>query len=190
MRSSVHQLTSRPTIVRASVQVGKAGYIRVFRMIRYRYFLLFLLSAGPLQGVWAQCPADSELDVRMEVVRVADLRTKPVDFGTILINGDSGSVVMDRNGALRLNGGVIQALGYPQPGELTIDSDRGISAGITFDSIVDMGGGVEFRPQVSRRKVNLNGAPETIRIFGEMRFPMATQSGEHTGLLILRVTYY
>lgn len=149
-----------------------------------------LLLLGPIQSATAQSPADVDMSIHMDVVRVADLRTTPIDFGSILINGDSGSVVMDRHGSLHFSGGVIQTQGFAQMGELTINSDRGITASIGFDTVVDMGGGVEFRPQASRTRVTLNGMPETINIFGEMLFPVATQSGKHAGLLNISVTYY
>lgn len=151
--------------------------------------LCLLLLPGLIQSAGAQSLVEVDMDIQMDVVRVAELHATAVDFGTILINGESGSVAMDRHGSLRFSGGVIQTQGFPQVGELTINADRGISASISFDSMIDMGGGVEFRPQASRTLVNLNGTSETIRIFGEMLFPMATQSGKHTGLMTITVTY-
>jgi len=147
-----------------------------------------LLAITPIT-LTAQTPFDADMSVQMDVVRVADLRAIPIDFGTILINGDAGSVVMSRTGNLRFSGGVIQTQGFPQVGELIIDADLGITATIDFDPVVDMGRGVEFRPIASRRMVMLHGTPEHIYIYGEMRFPIATQSGSHTGLLAITVTY-
>lgn len=158
-------------------------------MCWFRPTLSFLLLLGLIQTADAQSPFDGEMDVRMDVVRVADLQATAIDFGTVLINGDSGSVVMDRQGSLRFSGGVIQTQGFPQVGELIIDADNGVTASISFDPVIDMGGGVQFRPQASRTLVNLHGTPEKILIFGEMLFPMATQSGTHTGLLAITVTY-
>lgn len=125
----------------------------------------------------------------MDVVRVAALSVLPIDFGTVLINGKSGSVTMAATGAMSYNGGVIQIQGFPQVGELTLDGDNGVMATISFPNVVDMGDGVEFRPQADKTILTLSGSPEKVRIFGEMQFPNATTSGNHIGLLSIDVTY-
>jgi hypothetical protein len=174
---------------RANQFAGKAGLeMNGFRFCGLAALaLLSLLMASP--PLIAASPYGADMEVRMDVVRVANLSVLPVDFGTVLINGESGSVMMGAAGDLNYSGGVIQVQGFSQPGELTLDGDSGITATISFPALVDMGNGVTFRPQADRTMVMLNGGPETVLIFGEMIFPNATTSGSHLGLLPIEVTY-
>ncbi len=142
----------------------------------------------------AQDPTtETEIDIRLEVYRAADLEVTPIDFGTVLINGDSGTLEMDSTGMLRFAGGILQVfdgpLGSAQAGTLTMDANAGATANITLDATVDLGSGVTFTPEIGSTAVAMNGGPVTVNVYGTVEFPANTQSGNYDGLLTVNVSY-
>ena len=135
-------------------------------------------------------PTSAEMEVRVDIERAADLSVTPIDFGTILINGDAGSVNMDVNGGLAPSGGVLQTYGSPQTGSLTIDANSGSVATITMDPTVALGtAGVVFTPAADTTTVNLTGDPATVTFHGTVDFPAGTDTQSLAGLLNIDVSY-
>jgi hypothetical protein len=153
-----------------------------------------LLVAPSVAGIPPSVPsvapggAQAGMDVRFSVFRVADLQVTPVDFGSIMVNGQSGRVDMDGNGNLTYSGGVIQVSGFPQTGVLTLDGEN-VTANIMIDPRVEMGDGVAFLPSASAASVQLTGRPATVRIFGTILLPAGVPTHEYRGVLKINVTY-
>ena len=138
----------------------------------------------------AATPTSAEMEVRVDIERAADLVVTPIDFGTILINGDAGQVNMDQAGAITSAGGVLQTYGTPQAGTLTIDANNGAVATVTMDPSVALGTeGVVFTPTADTTTVNLDGTPSTVTVYGVVDFPADTQTQSLTGLLNINVSY-
>lgn len=150
--------------------------------------ILFIFIHCIVFPISSYADQDTDLEIRLSTSRVADLETTPIDFGSILINGDPGQVVMDANGIVNFSGGVIQVLGFPEVGTLTLDAENTIAT-ITLEPKVDLGGGVVFEPISSQSTVNLFGVAETIKIFGSIDFPANTRSGNYDGILTINITY-
>jgi hypothetical protein len=147
-------------------------------------------------SVFAAPPAEADdfaatrahMGIRFSAYRVADLQVTPIDFGSILINGQSGRVDMDSNGSVSFSGGVVQVSGFSQAGTLTLDGD-GVIATIALDPRVDMGDGVTYTPTASTSNVQLTGKPETVYIYGTINLPAGIRTNEYHGVLNIRVTY-
>jgi hypothetical protein len=139
---------------------------------------------------FAATPTSAEMEVRVDIERAADLSVTPIDFGTILINGDAGAVDMDVNGGITPSGGVLQTYGVPTAGSLTIDANNGSVATITMDTTVNLGtAGVVFTPTASATSVNLTGTPSTVTVHGKVEFPAGTETQSLAGLLNINVSY-
>ena len=137
---------------------------------------------------------EAEIDVRLEVYRAADLRVTPIDFGTVLINGEGGVLSMDSSGELTSVGGILETFDGPSgpaaPGTLTLDANVGATASISLDPLVELGGGVTFFPKLDSTDVPMTGAPVTVILYGEVLFPENTQTGTYDGILNVNVNYY
>ncbi len=136
---------------------------------------------------------EANIDVRLEVYRAADLVVTPIDFGTVLINGDNGTLTMDGAGSLSFSGGILETydgpVGTAQAGSLTLDAHAGAIANITVDPEVDLGSGVKFTPQLDETAVAMMGGPVTVSVYGSVDFPADTQTGTYDGLLTVNVSY-
>ena len=92
-----------------------------FAMVSATLWLLPLTVEG-------QDPASfTEMEIGFEIYRVAELEVTPIDFGSILINGQGGTVVMDGSGRLTFSGGVLNTVDGPfgaaRAGALTLDAE-------------------------------------------------------------------
>ena len=159
-------------------------------------FATFVSAALLLSSlaVEAQDPTTfTEMEIGFEVYRVAELQVTPIDLGTILINGEGGTVAMDASGRLSASGGVLTTVdgpfGAPRPGTLTLDADAGITATITLSPSVDLGGGVSFTPALDSASVAMTGSPVTVNVYGTLEIPPNTQTGSYDGLLTVDVSY-
>ena len=142
----------------------------------------------------AQDPTtETEIDVRLEVYRAADLEVTPIDFGTVLINGDEGILEMGSSGELRFAGGILEVYDGPsgpaRAGTLTMDANDGAIANIDLDDTVDLGSGIVFTPELDEDAVVMTGGPVTVNVFGTVEFPANTQTGNYDGLLTVNVSY-
>ena len=160
----------------------------------HRWCAVFAVALFSAVAARAQDPTtEANIDVRLEVYRAADLAVTAIDFGTVLINGDSGSVKMDSSGALTFTGGILETFDGPfgaaTAGTLTMDANAGATANITLDPTVDLGSGVIFTPALDSTAVAMTGGPVTVSIYGTVDFPTNTQTGNYDGLLHVNVTY-
>ena len=159
-----------------------------------RWCAVFAVALFPAAAIHAQDPTtETNIDVRLEVYRAADLVVTPIDFGTVLINGESGSVTMDSAGALSFTGGILETYDGPngaaKAGTLTMDAHAGATANVTLDPTVDLGSGVVFTPALDSASVAMTGAPVSVNVYGTVDFPANTQTGNYDGLLTVNVSY-
>ncbi len=161
---------------------------------RHRWCILFaamLFATLAVEGQDATTEAD--MDVRLDVYRAADLVVTPIDFGTVLINSESGTVTMDSAGALSFTGGILGTFDGPfgsaKAGTLTMDANAGATATITLDPAIDLGAGVTLTPALDNAAVAMTGGPVTISVYGRVDFPADTKTGDYDGVLVVNVTY-
>jgi hypothetical protein len=122
----------------------------------------------------------------------------PVQFGNILINGNAGTVNLDKDtGALTYSGGVMNAdSATASRGYITFIGPRPGNVGITYENSVVLTNAttnttVTFSPatEVSSYNISAHNENVQIKIGGSLNFDVNTAEGLYSGSVTIGVDY-
>lgn len=149
-----------------------------------------VLFCAPLS---AQGFNETALPIEINVFRAASLQAVGIDFGSVLINEDPGSITLGTDGSLTTSGGVLSTFGTTQVGRIEVGAFDGASVEVGFDDTVILSGNVGenlvFSPIVDQTQKTVGGQPAEFLFGGTVAFERDTLEGQYTGQMSIRVFY-
>lgn len=167
----------------------------------YRQWTVVAVLTLSLVG-WA-LPAAAEsaaVDVNVTFTRaLVVIAGDPVQFGNVLINGNAGTVNIDKDtGTVTSSGGVISIdQTTSQRGFVSFIAPRPGNVGITYPAQIALTSGVDnpstvtFSPATEVNSLNVTRHNELveIKIGGSLNFDLNTQEGLYNGAVLVEVDY-
>jgi len=166
------------------------------------YLLGTLTIFALLAGSWAPIASaqSAAVDVNVTFTRaLVVIAGDPVQFGNVLINGNAGTVNIDKNdGTVTSSGGVISIDQVTsQRGFISFIAPRPGNVGITYPAQIDLvnqddpGSTVTFSPatEVNSRVISIHNENVEIKIGGSLNFGVNTREGLYNGAVLVTVDY-
>ena len=147
-------------------------------------------------------PASAEsaaVDVNVTFTRaLVVIAGDPIQFGNVLINGNAGTVNIDKDdGTVTSSGGVISVdQTTSQRGFVSFIAPRPGNVGITYPAQIDLintasPSTVTFSPasEVTTRPISVHNENVEIKLGGSLNFGVNTQEGLYNGAVVVTVDY-
>ncbi len=159
---------------------------------------VFALLFGIL--VPAASAESAAVDVNVTFTRaLVVIAGDPVQFGNVLINGNAGTVNINKdNGTVTSSGGVVSVdQTTSQRGFVSFIAPRPGNVGITYPAQIDLvntddpGSTVTFSPatEVNSLAVSAHNEFVEIKIGGSLNFGINTREGLYNGAVLIEVDY-
>ncbi len=136
---------------------------------------------------------DTALPIEINVFRAASLQAEGIDFGSVLINENPGSITLGTDGSVTTSGGVLSTFGTTQVGRIEVGAYDGASIEVVFDDSAILSGNagenLTFSPIVDQTQKTVGGQPAEFLFGGTVAFERETLEGQYTGQMSIRVFY-
>ena len=161
-----------------------------------------LTAALILCLAFGAAPASAEsaaVDVNVTFTRaLVVIAGDPIQFGNVLINGNAGTVNIDKDdGTVTSSGGVVSVdQTTSQRGFISFIAPRPGNVGITYPAQIDLinpssTSTVTFSPasEVNSRPISVHNENVEIKLGGSLNFGVNTQEGLYNGAVVVTVDY-
>lgn len=157
--------------------------------------LILFLALGATPASAESAAVDVNVTFTRALVVIAG---DPIQFGNVLINGNAGTVNIDKDdGTVTSSGGVISVdQTTSQRGFVSFIAPRPGNVGITYPAQIDLintasPSTVTFSPasEVTTRPISVHNENVEIKLGGSLNFGVNTQEGLYNGAVVVTVDY-